>query len=92
MGAVSPHFFVWLLYMHMSGQATPIAGFKTEALCVQNRDGMTNFVGPHDAFLVVRVFLRATVQSGWNAASRGLAGLLVVNANVRTAPWPTLLR
>jgi hypothetical protein len=32
---------VWLLYMHMSGQATPIAGFKTEAMCVQIRDGMT---------------------------------------------------
>jgi hypothetical protein len=27
--------------MHMSGQATPIAGFKTEAMCVQIRDGMT---------------------------------------------------
>jgi len=51
-----------------------------------------NFVCHHDAFLVVRVFLRATVRSGWNAASRGLAGLLVVNANVRTAPWPTLPR
>ena len=34
MGALPPHFFVWLLYMHMSGQATPIAGFKTEAMCV----------------------------------------------------------
>jgi len=45
-----------------------------------------NFVCHHDAFLVVRVFPRATVRSGWNAASRGLAGLLVVNANVRTAP------
>jgi len=39
--ALPPHFFVWLLYMHMSGQATPIAGFKTEAMCVQIRDGMT---------------------------------------------------
>jgi hypothetical protein len=27
--------------MHMSGQATPIAGFKTEAMCVQIRDGLT---------------------------------------------------
>jgi hypothetical protein len=41
MGALPPHFFVWLLYMHMSGQVTPIAGFKTEAMCVQIRDGMT---------------------------------------------------
>jgi len=24
--------------MHMSGQATPIAGFKTEAMCVQIRN------------------------------------------------------
>ena len=41
MGTLPPHFFVWLLYMHMSGQATPIAGFKTEAMCVQIRDGMS---------------------------------------------------
>ena len=41
MGALPSHFFVWLLYMHMSGQAMPIAGFKTEAMCVQIRDGMT---------------------------------------------------
>jgi hypothetical protein len=27
--------------MHMSGQATPIAGFKTEAMCMRIRDGMT---------------------------------------------------
>ena len=40
MGAVPAHFFVWLVYMHMSGQSTPIAGFKTEAMCVQIRDGM----------------------------------------------------
>ena len=31
----------WLLYVHMSRQATPIAGFKTEAMCGQIRDGMT---------------------------------------------------
>jgi len=42
MSALAPHFFVWLLYMHMSGQAMPIAGFKTEAMCVQVRDGMTS--------------------------------------------------
>jgi len=41
MGALPPHFLVWLLYIHMSRQATPIAGFKTEAMCVQTRDGMT---------------------------------------------------
>ena len=41
MATLPPHFFVWLLYMHMSGQATPIAGFKTEAMCVQIRDGMS---------------------------------------------------
>jgi len=41
MGPLPPHFFVWLLYMHISGQATPIAGFKTEAMCMQIRDGMT---------------------------------------------------
>ena len=41
MPTLPPHFFVWLLYMHVSGQATPIAGFKTEAMCVQIRDGMT---------------------------------------------------
>ncbi len=41
MSALAPHFFVWLLYMHMSGQATPIAGFKTEAMCVQTRNDMT---------------------------------------------------
>jgi hypothetical protein len=40
MGALPSHFFVWLLFMHVSGQATPIAGFKTEAMCVQIRDGM----------------------------------------------------
>jgi hypothetical protein len=40
MGTLPPHFFVWLLYMHVSGQATPIAGFKTEAMCVQIRNGM----------------------------------------------------
>jgi len=40
MSALPAHFFVWLLYMHMSGQATPIAGFKTEAMCVQIRDDM----------------------------------------------------
>ena len=28
MGTLPPHFLVWLLYMHMSGQATPIAGFQ----------------------------------------------------------------
>jgi hypothetical protein len=27
--------------MHISGQATPIAGFKTEAMCAQIRDDMT---------------------------------------------------
>jgi hypothetical protein len=42
MSALAPHFFVWLLYMHMSGQAMPIAGFKTEAMCLQVRDGMTS--------------------------------------------------
>jgi len=26
--------------MHVSGQASPIAGFKTEAMCMQTRDGM----------------------------------------------------
>ena len=41
MGALPPHFFVWLLYVHISGQAMPIAGFKTEAMCVQIRDDMT---------------------------------------------------
>jgi hypothetical protein len=41
MGALPPFFFVWLLYMHTSGQATPIAGFKTEAMCVQIRADMT---------------------------------------------------
>jgi len=41
MSALPPHFFVWLLYMHMSGTAVPIAGFKNEAMCVQTRDGMT---------------------------------------------------
>lgn len=41
MGALPPYFFVWLLYMHISGQATPIAGFKTEAMCVQIRADMT---------------------------------------------------
>ena len=41
MGALPPHFFVWLLYMHVSGQAMPIAGFKTEAMCVEIRNGMT---------------------------------------------------
>ena len=41
MGALPPHYFVWLLYLHMSGQATPIAGFKTEAMCAQIRNEMT---------------------------------------------------
>ena len=41
MGTLPAHFFVWLLYMHQSGQAMPIAGFKTEAMCVQIRDDMT---------------------------------------------------
>jgi hypothetical protein len=41
MGALPPHFFVWLLFMHTSGQAMPIAGFKTEAMCLQIRDDMT---------------------------------------------------
>ena len=41
MSLLPAHFFVWLLYMHVSGQATPIAGFKTEAMCLQIRDGMT---------------------------------------------------
>ena len=40
MGTLPAHFFVWLLFMHVSGEATPIAGFKTEAMCVQIRDGM----------------------------------------------------
>ncbi len=40
MTALPPHFFVWLLYMHMSGQAIPIAGFKTEAMCMESREGM----------------------------------------------------
>jgi len=31
MGTLPPHFFVWLLYMHMSGHTTPIAGFKTRS-------------------------------------------------------------
>jgi len=41
MSALPAYFFVWLLYMHISGQATPIAGFKSEAMCVQIRDDMT---------------------------------------------------
>ncbi len=40
MTALPSHFFVWLLYMHMSGQAVPIAGFRTEMMCAQTRDGM----------------------------------------------------
>lgn len=40
MSALPSHFFVWLLFMHVSGQSTPIAGFKTEAMCMQTRDGM----------------------------------------------------
>ena len=42
MSALPSHFFVWLLFMHVSGQATPIAGFKTEAMCMQTRDGMNS--------------------------------------------------
>lgn len=41
MSVLPPHFFVWLLYMHMSGNAMPIAGFKTEAMCMQIRADMT---------------------------------------------------
>ena len=41
MDTLPAHFFVWLLYMHMSGQATPIAGFKTQEMCVQIRDDMS---------------------------------------------------
>jgi hypothetical protein len=41
MSALPPHFFVWLLYMHMSGTAMPIAGFKTEAMCLQISADMT---------------------------------------------------
>ena len=41
MSALPPHFFVWLLYMHMSGNAMPIAGFKSEAMCMQIRADMT---------------------------------------------------
>ena len=41
MSALPPHFFVWLLYMHMSGTAMPNAGFKTEAMCLQISADMT---------------------------------------------------
>jgi len=42
MGTLPPHFFVWLFYMHRSGHTTPIAGFKTEAMCMEIRGGMTS--------------------------------------------------
>jgi hypothetical protein len=41
MSALAPHFFVWFLYIHMGGQPMLIAGFKSEAMCMQMRDGMT---------------------------------------------------
>jgi hypothetical protein len=41
MGALPLHFFVRLWCIHMSGQTKPIVGFKTEAMCVQTRGGMT---------------------------------------------------